>query len=634
VDVPLYALLVGVAGYPHPSLTRLHGPLNDVADLRSALVDDLGVAAEHVRTLTDGEATRAGIEAAFRDHLHRAGQEWRRSGGDGPPPAFLFAFSGHGSQARDDTGRESDGFNETLVPYDGRDTDVYDIKDHELADWLAELPGDNITVVLDCCHSGSGSRFGALTLGEVPDEVPDDAVRSVPPDLRPQPPIPAPATPPTLGGVRGVSLAGTGSHVLVAACRDHEEAFEYRGDDGVVRGALTSFLVPALVGSVGRPGTTYRGLHQLVRFDVNRVRPRQTPVCEGDLDREVFSSRHVEPEPGAVAHVIGRRDGQVWLDVGQAHGITPATRLDVAGGQVVVGHLETARCAGPFETVGDDLPARGAPARLAGLDLGDARWRVWLAPEVRPDLRQALAAPPLSGLVGPTDDLADADLRIRQDDGPVLLDAEDAEVVRHDDPSGFAATVAHVAHVAHLLDGGTADPGPTLRGTLGLRVRRAREDPVTGELVVEDPPTDGHGVAVTTAGDRVVVEVTNGAQVPVYLGLTVVTAGWEVALLHPPVPGAEDQVAARSTYRVGLGKDAFTAFVPVGQETTTDLVRAVVSTEPAAFDALALNPPDATWQPVRPLPPPPSGRGRGGTSAPPLRGRWVATWVPLVTVRP
>jgi hypothetical protein len=165
-------------------------------------------------------------------------------------------------------------------------------------------------------------------------------------------------------------------------------------------------------------------------------------------------------------------------------------------------------------------------------------------------------------------------------------------------------------------------------------VRRAREDPVTGELVVEALPTGDDGAAIATAGDRVVVEVANGAPVPVYLGLTVVTAGWEVALLHPPVAGAEDRLAARSTFRVGAGQEALTAGVPPGLDATRDLVHAVVSTEPTAFGALTITPPEAAWQPVRALPHPRSGRRRDGAAEPPpVRGRWTAASTPLVTVR-
>src|SRR5690606_15335916 len=166
-------------------------------------------------------------------------------------------------------------------------------------------------------------------------------VRSAPPDPRPQPVTRSAA----LGPTRGVSLEGSGRHVLIAACRDHEEAFEHRGPDGRVRGALSAFLTPALLAAVRRPGTTYRELHQMVRFDVNRARPRQTPICEGDLDRVVLSSRHRPPEPGLVAHVIGLRDDRVWFDAGLVHGITPGTRLRLGPAEadadtVAVEHVE------------------------------------------------------------------------------------------------------------------------------------------------------------------------------------------------------------------------------------------------------------------------------------------------------
>jgi hypothetical protein len=149
----LYALLVGINDYPHPSLRPLRGCLNDVAVMRDVLVDDFGVPPGQVLVLPQEQATRAGIEAAFRDHLVAAGR--RAADGDlqdRPAPGFLFYFSGHGSQAEDPTGVEPDGLDETIVPYDGRDDDVYDIKDFELAAWLAtgwvrQLSNDQLTKI-------------------------------------------------------------------------------------------------------------------------------------------------------------------------------------------------------------------------------------------------------------------------------------------------------------------------------------------------------------------------------------------------------------------------------------------------------------------------------------------------------
>jgi hypothetical protein len=613
VELPLYALLVGIADYPHPSVSRLYGPRRDVEDLRAALVDDLGVPSEHVLTLVDEQATRAGIEAAFTSHLIAAGDAWRAAGEQDPPPAFLFAFSGHGSQARDESGVELDGLDETLVPYDGRETSVYDVKDHELGRWLARLPGDNVTVVLDCCHSGSGTRAAPAPPPPPPsggdederEEDPDDAVRSAPPDQRPQPDT----RPPALGPTRGVSIEGAGRHVLLAACRDHEEAFEYRGPDGAVRGAFSTFLVPALVSAVGRPGTTYRELHQMVRFDVNRARPLQSPLCEGDLDRELFSSRRVHPEPGALGHVIGLRDGEVWCDVGFVHGITPHTRLRTGDATIAVRRLEPTRCAGPPVDGGDGrLPPRGSGVRLARLDLGAGRWRV-LGDDGTADLLTAAATDgPLAGLVTVTDDPAEADLRVRaRRRGGEVVDAAGRRLVAHLEADGLLACLAHLTRVAHLrrLERGEVATG--IGGGVELTVRGAVADPLSGEVTLHDLPESDAGALVATHGQRLVLEVANTTELPLHLGIVALTDDWGTSVLHPPVRGAEDRFAAGTRYRLGIHDAAFVATLPDGRAVTTDLVRAVVTTEPTSFEALALERPGGDWRRAAPLPAPPGG---------------------------
>jgi len=72
-----------------------------------------------------------------------------------PGDVLFFQFSGHGGQrdAMDDS--EVDGKDEVLIPTDHKQAGV--IVDHELFDLLVvPLPsGCKLTVILDCCHSGS-----------------------------------------------------------------------------------------------------------------------------------------------------------------------------------------------------------------------------------------------------------------------------------------------------------------------------------------------------------------------------------------------------------------------------------------------------------------------------------------------
>ena len=141
---------------------------------------------------------------------------------------------------------------------------------------------DNVTVILDCCHSGSGTRDVKPTLTKS---------RRCPPDWRPQgTQRPAPAR--RTRGVTGPSdwLPG-GRYVLIAGCRDREESNEYivrEGNTYTAHGALSYFLLRELFALPPDSSLTYRELAERVRHEVHSIYADQTPQCEGDLDRQVF----------------------------------------------------------------------------------------------------------------------------------------------------------------------------------------------------------------------------------------------------------------------------------------------------------------------------------------------------------
>ena len=75
-----------------------------------------------------------------------------------PGSVLLFHFSGHGSQIRDRNGDElDDHLDELICPHDMDWDDP--LTDDEIGRYVAKVdPSVNLTIVLDCCHSGSGTR--------------------------------------------------------------------------------------------------------------------------------------------------------------------------------------------------------------------------------------------------------------------------------------------------------------------------------------------------------------------------------------------------------------------------------------------------------------------------------------------
>jgi metacaspase-1 len=157
--MPNRALLVGINRYKMAN-SDLSGCVNDVTNVRDSLLKFFGFEVDDIRVVTDERATKKAI-------LERL--KWLVKGtkaGD----RLLFHFSGHGSQIRDRDGDElKDKMDEILCPHD-MDWDGTYIVDDELHQVFSGLPkGCALEVLLDSCHSGTGTRE-LLALSQLPPE--------------------------------------------------------------------------------------------------------------------------------------------------------------------------------------------------------------------------------------------------------------------------------------------------------------------------------------------------------------------------------------------------------------------------------------------------------------------------------
>ena len=146
------ALLVGINRYPDPR-NELKGCVNDVRQMAETLKSRYGFPGDgNLRILTDARATTKAI---------LDGLAWLTAGAS-PGDSLVFHYSGHGSQVPDKNGDETtDRLDEILCPYD-LDWD-HPLTDDDLAAACADVPqGALLTVILDCCHSGTGLRDFAL----------------------------------------------------------------------------------------------------------------------------------------------------------------------------------------------------------------------------------------------------------------------------------------------------------------------------------------------------------------------------------------------------------------------------------------------------------------------------------------
>ncbi|MBX9245273.1 caspase family protein [Actinotalea ferrariae] len=373
----VYALLVGIDDYPAP-VPRLRGCVNDVTTLRDLLRARVGDGL-HERMLLDAEATREGLRTAFTEHLGQAG----------PGDVALLCYSGHGSQQRvpdELLGGEGDRLDETLVLHDSRVGDGHDLADKELGAWVAAVAdaGPHVVVVLDCCHSGSGTR-AVDEDGERERRAPtDDRPRSLESyrEVLEAVSVLEGGTLPADDGAPGARAAGgaldgpsgwaqpRAPHVLLAACRSTETAKELQ-IGGRARGVLSAALETALSGS-GTP--TYRELHRFVVAQAHSRVRQQNPQLETTRAEDLelpFLGGAVSARP--TLFVLSHEVPAGWvLDGGSLHGI-PAP----------VGE-ETTHLAVPAEAEADEGQA-GSPAaplaEVAVTAVEPGRSRVRVEPE-------------------------------------------------------------------------------------------------------------------------------------------------------------------------------------------------------------------------------------------------------------
>src|SRR5919202_3129121 len=152
------ALLVGINAYPNTTgFAALNGCLTDVELQRQLLIHRFGFNPKDIHTLTDKQATRQGILAAFEEHLIRQAK---------PGDVVVFHYSGHGSRVNDPDSDNPDKLNSTFVPvdaflpsgYPNSGGVVQDIMGHTLFLLMSAVQSENLSAVLDSCFSGGGTR--------------------------------------------------------------------------------------------------------------------------------------------------------------------------------------------------------------------------------------------------------------------------------------------------------------------------------------------------------------------------------------------------------------------------------------------------------------------------------------------
>lgn len=306
-----FGLLVGIDTYPDND-SKLRGCVNDVNHINDYLKEYVTLS-QYIETLKNSDATRENIIGLFRRHLGKAGEN----------DVVFFHYSGHGSReipAPAFNEYFSESKSETLVCYDSRLYGGYDLADKELAVLLWEVAKKNphIVVSLDCCHSGSGSRGLNDT-----DELNMAGVRQIPGRYeRKTQTEPRPLESYLDGFYKNMDTIRIprSRHVLMAACRRKQKAWETKDHRGVFSTTLLEVLAKS------GPDINYADLFVRCRTEIYKRVKNQTPQFE-TYSHFIPYAKFLDgrlPEQKNRYHVYYQR-GYWKMECGAMHGLPQET---------------------------------------------------------------------------------------------------------------------------------------------------------------------------------------------------------------------------------------------------------------------------------------------------------------------
>lgn len=263
------ALCVGIGDYPVPG-RDLRGTVNDAKAWASLLNRSFDFAKADIALVLDEKATRSRILGELDALL----------AGTRADDVRVFMIACHGTYLADEDGDEADEYDEALCPWDYKDALI---RDDELRERLAGTKrGARVTVITDCCYSGTVTRDPA------PDPAGDRRLRFMPPDQLGRTVI---ADVRAKAHPRRKARTGAGAmkELLLSACRSDQYAYEDKFGRSHL-GALSYHAIRLIEQAAG--DISYANLAQALRRVLREAGYDQEPQLEASAAfkrRKVFT---------------------------------------------------------------------------------------------------------------------------------------------------------------------------------------------------------------------------------------------------------------------------------------------------------------------------------------------------------
>lgn len=321
------ALIVGVGEYPPESRIPPIASVNDLKYIR-AILNKNGFADKNITALVNAKATKATILKGLTDLAAKAKK------GD----IVVLHFGCHGQQIRDqrtiELGKdEDDGYDEALLPYDARaryNPTGYKgekhLRDDDLYPKLLAIRQKigvegSLLVIIDACHSGTGTRSEgfAVTRGEPvpfpdPENPPDSIINLSAAEAR-----------------QGFFESGADSlsnMVVLSGSSPHQENKQV-----VVNYEELGSLSYAFYKAMGDmpSGSTYGLLFEKIKAIIQAYVPDQVPVMEGKPNQVIFSGKYTTREDKlfvrvGIKTVPAEKDSLFTIDKGLMDNLAPGIR--------------------------------------------------------------------------------------------------------------------------------------------------------------------------------------------------------------------------------------------------------------------------------------------------------------------
>lgn len=290
------ALLIGVGDYKNSRINDLDGIDLDI-NMMKTVAGYIGFRKGEITTLFDEYATHSRVKQALKDLAQNVSANDK----------VLIYFSGHGSSTIDHNGDEKDGKDEVLVLYD---TDVvsgelrHALLDDDFYRFLSDISSNQILVIVDSCHSGTGTKG----LRSMVTQVDRGQIKSF--------------TYQGMGkGTRGFAAEGknrtSDNYVSIAACHDDEESVASKEGSYFTLGVLK-----AMRNAVAKGGITPKQIQQSAASFINRELPEDgfNPQLYGNKSfwNKTINLRKTNREWGTLEGVAQRAGNNLNININKS----------------------------------------------------------------------------------------------------------------------------------------------------------------------------------------------------------------------------------------------------------------------------------------------------------------------------